>query len=187
VYLKTALLLGGLGTVAGVVLGAVLAYVLARFFGSTFFAVGVGFGIAGPSCSSARWWGCSGRRWPRWKRLVPQSAAGTPASGCCARPLPAPPGADRAAQRRPAPAAQLVHVAGDRAGHRHRTRGARPCHRGRQHQPWLVGDHGEDVKIDAVGRHPLDARAAALIRATPGVATCRLRRSTGERAARASP
>jgi putative ABC transport system permease protein len=32
------------------------------------------------------------------------------------------------------------------------------------------GDHGEDVKIDAVGRHPLDARAAALIRATPGVA-----------------
>ena len=47
-YLKTALLLGGLGTVVGVVLGAVLAYVLARFFGSTFFAVGVGFGIAWP-------------------------------------------------------------------------------------------------------------------------------------------
>jgi putative ABC transport system permease protein len=31
-------------------------------------------------------------------------------------------------------------------------------------------DHGEDVKIAAAGHHPLDARAAALIRATPGVA-----------------
>jgi putative ABC transport system permease protein len=48
VYLKTALLLGGLGTVGGIVLGAVLAYVLTRFFGSTFFAVGVGFGIDWP-------------------------------------------------------------------------------------------------------------------------------------------
>src|SRR5208337_163282 len=48
VYLKTALLLGGLATVAGIVLGAVLAYILARFFGSTFFAVGVGFGIDWP-------------------------------------------------------------------------------------------------------------------------------------------
>jgi len=45
VYLKTALLLGGLGTVAGVVLGIVLAYVLTDYFGSTFYAVGVGFGI----------------------------------------------------------------------------------------------------------------------------------------------
>src|SRR5271165_522828 len=48
VYLKTALLLGGLGTVAGIVLGAVLAYILTRFLGSTLFAVGVGFGIDWP-------------------------------------------------------------------------------------------------------------------------------------------
>jgi putative ABC transport system permease protein len=45
VYLKTAMLLGGLGTVAGIVLGVVLAYVLTRYFGSTFFAVRIGFGI----------------------------------------------------------------------------------------------------------------------------------------------
>ena len=45
VYLKTALLLGGLGTVAGIILGAVLAYVLTRYFGSTLFAASVGFGI----------------------------------------------------------------------------------------------------------------------------------------------
>jgi ABC-type lipoprotein release transport system permease subunit len=36
VYLKTAVLLGGLGTAAGIVLGAVLAYVLTGYFGSTF-------------------------------------------------------------------------------------------------------------------------------------------------------
>ena len=45
VYLKTAVLLGGLGTVAGIVLGVVLAYVLTSFLGSALFAVGVGFGI----------------------------------------------------------------------------------------------------------------------------------------------
>ncbi|HYB17630.1 MAG TPA: FtsX-like permease family protein, partial [Streptosporangiaceae bacterium] len=48
VYLKTALLLGGLGTVAGIVLGVVLAYILTRYFGSTLFAAGVGFGIDWP-------------------------------------------------------------------------------------------------------------------------------------------
>jgi putative ABC transport system permease protein len=45
VYLKAALLLGGLGTVAGIVIGAALAYVLTRYFGSTYFAVNVSFGI----------------------------------------------------------------------------------------------------------------------------------------------
>ena len=33
------------------------------------------------------------------------------------------------------------------------------------------GDHGEDVRISSQGRRPLDAHAARLIRATPGVAT----------------
>jgi len=37
--------LGGLGTVAGIVLGAVLAHALTHYFSSTFFALGVGFGI----------------------------------------------------------------------------------------------------------------------------------------------
>ena len=48
VYLKTALLLGALGTVVGVALGIVLSNVLVRFLGSTFFAIDVGFGVDPP-------------------------------------------------------------------------------------------------------------------------------------------
>ncbi len=45
VYLKTALLLGALGTVVGVVLGIVLSNLLVRYLGSTFFAIDVGFDV----------------------------------------------------------------------------------------------------------------------------------------------
>ncbi len=45
VYIRTALLLGTLGTVIGVALGIVLANVLVRYLGSTFFAIDVGFGV----------------------------------------------------------------------------------------------------------------------------------------------
>ena len=45
VYVKTALLLGALGTAVGIVLGIVLSNVLVRYLGSTFFAIQVGFGI----------------------------------------------------------------------------------------------------------------------------------------------
>jgi putative ABC transport system permease protein len=45
VYLRTALLIGALGALVGVVLGMLLAYGLARYFGSMFWAVDVGFGV----------------------------------------------------------------------------------------------------------------------------------------------
>ncbi len=45
VYVKTALLLGAIGTVVGIALGVLLSNLLASFFGSTFFAVDVGFGV----------------------------------------------------------------------------------------------------------------------------------------------
>ena len=45
VYVKTALLLGALGTVVGIVLGVVFSSLLAGYFGSTFWAVDVGFGV----------------------------------------------------------------------------------------------------------------------------------------------
>jgi putative ABC transport system permease protein len=45
IYLRTALLLGGLGTVAGTVLGLALANALAAFFGSEFFGVDARFGV----------------------------------------------------------------------------------------------------------------------------------------------
>lgn len=44
VYVKTSLLLGALGTLVGLALGLVLSNLIAGFFGSTFFAVDVGFG-----------------------------------------------------------------------------------------------------------------------------------------------
>jgi putative ABC transport system permease protein len=45
VYVRTALLLGALGALAGAVLGIVLSNALAGFFGSAFFAIDVGFGV----------------------------------------------------------------------------------------------------------------------------------------------
>jgi putative ABC transport system permease protein len=45
VYLRTTLLLGALGALAGAGLGIVLSSLLARYFGSVFWAVDVGFGV----------------------------------------------------------------------------------------------------------------------------------------------
>ena len=45
VYVKTALLLGSIGTVVGIALGIALSNVLVRYLGSTFFAIDVGFGV----------------------------------------------------------------------------------------------------------------------------------------------
>jgi putative ABC transport system permease protein len=45
VYLKTALLLGALGALAGIGLGIVVSSLLARTFGSMFWAIDVGFGV----------------------------------------------------------------------------------------------------------------------------------------------
>ncbi len=45
VYLRTALLLGALGSVVGIAIGIVLSNLLVRYLGSTFFAIDVQFGI----------------------------------------------------------------------------------------------------------------------------------------------
>jgi putative ABC transport system permease protein len=45
VYLRTTLLLGALGALAGIVFGILLANLLARMFGSAFWAIEVGFGV----------------------------------------------------------------------------------------------------------------------------------------------
>jgi putative ABC transport system permease protein len=45
IYLRTALLLGAIGSIVGIALGLVLANVLVNFFGSTFFAISGSFGV----------------------------------------------------------------------------------------------------------------------------------------------
>ena len=186
VYLKTALLLGGLGTVAGIVLGAVLAYVLTRYFGSTFFAVGVGFGIDWPIVLISALVGLLGpplaalsaiRRAVRVPLRDALEATGSAVGGQDAGdrllrrvrflPRPAQIGLRNAGRRRrrslstslviALAVGTLLAVLGLAAAVASTSRGS-----------WA--DHGEDVKIDAVGGRLLDARAARLIRATPGVA-----------------
>ena len=45
IYVRTALLLGALGALVGIALGIILSNLLAQYFGSTFWAVDVGFGV----------------------------------------------------------------------------------------------------------------------------------------------
>jgi len=186
VYLKTALLLGGLATVAGIVLGAVLAYILARFFGSTFFAVGVGFGIDWPIVLISALVGLLGpplAALPAIRRAVrvpvrdALEATGSAVGGQDAGdrllrrvrflPRPAQIGLRNVGRRRRRSLSTALVIAlavGTLLAVLGLTTAVANASRG----SW--GDHGEDVKIVAVGGHVLDARAAALIRVTPGVA-----------------
>ena len=187
VYLRTALLLGALGTGVGIVLGVVLANWLARYFGSTFYAVTTGLGVD-------------------WRILLLSAAI-----GLAAPPLVALPAIRRAVRvpLREALQASGSAVGGQDAGDRFlrsirflpRTAqiGLRNVGRRRRRSistalviafavgtllavlglaagaadasraAW--GDHGEDVKITAQGHRRFDAAAANLVRATPGVAS----------------
>jgi putative ABC transport system permease protein len=186
VYLRTALLLGLLGTVAGVVLGAVVAYLLTRYFGSTLYGVSVGFGIDLPIVLASAAVGLLGpalAALPAIRRAVrvplrealqaTGSAVGSEDAG------------DRLLRRiRFLPRSAQIGLRS--LGRRRRrafstvlvialavgtllalvafgsgvAKGSRAS--------W--GDHGEDVNITAQGQRSLGARAAQLIRATPGVA-----------------
>jgi putative ABC transport system permease protein len=186
VYLKTAVLLGGLGTAAGIVLGAVLAYVLTSFFGSTFFAVGVGFGIDWPIVLASALVGLLGpplAALPAIRRAVrvpvrealqaTDSAAGgqDTADRLLRRvrflPRPAQIGLRNVGRRRRRSLSTSLVIAlavGTLLGALGLVTAVANASRG----SW--GDHGEDVWIYPVGGRSLDARAAALIRSTPGVA-----------------
>lgn len=185
VYLRTALLLGALGTVAGIVLGLVVANLLTRYFGSHFYGVGAGVGV---------------------DPLVILASA---LVGLLAPPLAALPAIRRATRVpvRDALEATGSAVANEDAGDRllRRVRflprtaqiGLRDVGRRRRRALStasvialavgtllaLVGfgsgvantsraswhDHGEDFEVDPQGAN-LDTRAADIIRATPGVA-----------------
>ena len=186
VYLMTALLLGGLGALAGIALGIVVAYALTRYFGSTFFAVGVGFAIDWPIVDISALVGLLGpplaalpaiRRAVRVPRRDALEATGSAVGGQDGGdrllrrvrflPRPAQIGLRNVGRRRrrslstslviALAVGTLLAVLGLATAVANISRGS-----------WA--DHGEDVKIDAVGGRLLDARAAGLIRATAGVA-----------------
>jgi putative ABC transport system permease protein len=48
IYLRTALLLGGVGSIIGVGLGVLIANAIVRYFGESFFAISPGFGVVVP-------------------------------------------------------------------------------------------------------------------------------------------
>jgi putative ABC transport system permease protein len=186
VYLKTALLLGALGTVAGVVLGVAVANLLTRFFGSTLYGMSVGFGVdlrivlasvavglLGPALAALPAIRRAVRVPVREALQANGSAVGAQDAGDALlrriRFLP------RNAQiglrsigrrrRRSLSTALVIALAvgtllalvGFGAGVANTSRAS-----------W--SDHGEDVKVTAQGQRFLDLRAERLIRATPGVA-----------------
>jgi len=186
VYLRTAVLLGGLGTVAGMVLGTMLAYVLTRYFGLTYFAIGVGFGIDWPIVLASALVGVVGpplAALPAVRRAVrvpvrdaleaTGSASGGQDAGdrLLARvrflPRPAQIGLRNVGRRRRRSLSTALVIAlavGTLLAALGLVTAAANASRG----SW--GDHGEDVNIVPVAGRSLDARAADLIRATPGVA-----------------
>ena len=186
VYLKTALLLGGLGTAAGIVLGAVLAYVLTRFLGSALFAVGVGFGVDWPVILASALVGLLGpplaalpaiRRAVRVPVREALEATGSAVGGQDAGdrllrrvrclPRPAQIGLRNVGRRRRRSLSTALVIA-LAVGTVLAVLGMSTAVANASRGSW--GDHGEDFKIVPVGGRMLDARAAALIRATPGVA-----------------
>jgi putative ABC transport system permease protein len=186
VYLKTAVLLGGLGTAAGIILGVVLAWAVTRYFGSTLFAVGVGFGIAWPIVLASALVGLlvpplaalpairHAVRVPVRDALeATGSAAGGQDAGdrLLARvrflPRPAQIGLRNVGRRRRRSLATALVIA-LAVGTVLAVLGLATAANNASRGSWA--DHGEDVNIIPVGGHMLDARAAALIRATPGVA-----------------
>jgi putative ABC transport system permease protein len=186
VYLKTAVLLGGLGTVAGIVLGAVLAYVLTGYFGSTFYAVGVGFGIDWPIVLASALVGLLGpplAALPAIRRAVrvpvrdALEATGSAVGGQDAAdrllrrvrllPRPAQIGLRNVGRRRRRSLSTALVIA-LAVGTLLAVLGLAAAIASTSRSAWA--DHGEDVNIIPVSGRLLDARAADLIRATPGVA-----------------
>ena len=187
VYLRTALFLGVLGTALGLVLGIVLANLLDRYFGSTFFAVTTSFGVDVQVLAASVLVGLLGpplAALPALRRAVrvplrealeaTGSAVGTEDVGdrllrrAVFLPRTAQVGLRNVGRRRRRSLSTALVIA-LAVGTLLAVLALMTAVANTSKAAW--GDHGEDVKVVDVGRHPLDARAAQLIRSTPGVAS----------------
>jgi putative ABC transport system permease protein len=186
VYVRTALLLGALGALAGIGLGIMLSSLIAGYFGSVFWAIDVGFGIDPTVLAASLIVGLvapplaalpairRGLRTDLREALDSKGSAigGQDAGDRLLRHAGFLPrtmqiglrNMGRRKRRSVATAlivalavANLLAVLGLAAGVSHATR-----------QAW--GDHLEDVQISTGGRALFDERAEQTIRSTPGVA-----------------
>ncbi len=186
VYVRTALLLGALGTAAGIVLGIALSNVLVRYLGSTFFAIDVGFGVDWRILVASVLVGVLGpalAALPAIRRAVnvplrealeaSGSAVGAQDAGdrflrrVRFLPRTAQIGLRGVGRRRRRSLATMLMVA-LAVGNLLAILGLAAAVSQTTHAEWR--DHGEDVKLFSQGR-PFDALAARLIRDTQGVAT----------------
>ena len=183
-YLRTAVLLGLAGTVAGSVFGVLLANLLVAFFGSEFFAIDPGFGVDGTVLAAGVAIGVLGPP----LAAVPAIRRGTRVTVREALQSALAPNVpegrlDRALRHVPLPRAAQIGVRG--AVRRRRRSLTTVVQVGLAvatmlaalglgtgvgntiHASW--GDHGWDIWLGAEGE-PFDARAAELVRSTAGVA-----------------
>jgi putative ABC transport system permease protein len=187
VYVKTALLLGALGSAVGVVAGVLLSNLLVGYLGSTLFAINVGFGIDPRIVLVSMLVGVVGpplaalpaiRRGVRVDLREALEATGSAVGAQDA--------ADRALRRirflprtmqvglrnvgrRKRRSLSTVLIVALAVGNLLAILGFATAVSDTAHAQWR--DHGEDVKVTSQGGRPLDARAARLMRAAPGVAT----------------
>ncbi len=186
VYVKTAMLLGAVGTVAGLALGIVLSNLLVRYLGSTFFAIDIGFGVdwtivaisvlvgvLGPALAALPAIRRATRVPLREALEASGSAVGTlDASDRLLRrirflPRTAQIGVRNAGRRRRRSLATMAIIA-LAVGNLLAIVGLASGVAATTHAEWK--DHGEDVKITSESGQALDAGAAGIIRMTPGVA-----------------
>ncbi|HET7378492.1 MAG TPA: FtsX-like permease family protein [Gaiellales bacterium] len=185
VYVRTALLLGALGTLIGLALGIALANVLVRYLGSTFFAVNVGFGVDLTVLAGSVAVGLLGpvlaalpaiRRATQVNVREALQATGSVVGGMDAGdrllrrigfvPRTAQIGLRNLGRRRRRNFATALMV-GLAVGNLLAVLGLATAVSNAANASWR--DHGEDVKILTTMR-PLDAHAARLIQSVPGVA-----------------
>ncbi|HSC74496.1 MAG TPA: FtsX-like permease family protein [Gaiellaceae bacterium] len=187
VYVKTAMLLGALATVFGIALGIVLSNVAVRFFGSTFFAIDVAFGVdwrvllvsvlvgvLGPAVAALPAIRRATRVPLREALEASGSAVGSQDAGDALLrrvwflPRTAQIGLRNVGRRRRRSLATALIIA-LAVGNLLAVLGLAAAVTDVTHANWR--DHGEDVKITTPSERPLGARGERLLRTTPGVAS----------------